>query len=55
MDRIMRLDASQLEGFLAEFRAEPGINELARNYMLMDRVLALSTRSPGRITSVPVE
>jgi hypothetical protein len=46
MDRIMRLDASQLEGFLAEFRAAPGINELARKYMLMDCVLALSTRNP---------
>lgn len=44
--RIMRLNASQLEGFLAEFRAEPGINELAREYMLMDCVLALSTRNP---------
>jgi hypothetical protein len=34
IDRIMRLNASQLEDFLAEFRAEPGINELAREYML---------------------
>lgn len=46
MDRIMRLDASQLEDFLAEFRAEPAINELAREYMLMDCVLALSTKNP---------
>jgi hypothetical protein len=46
VDRIMRLNASQLEGFLADFRAEPGINELARKYLLMDCVLALSTRSP---------
>jgi hypothetical protein len=42
----MRLNASQLESVLAAFRAEPGINELAREYMLMDCVLALSTRTP---------
>lgn len=46
MDRIMRLNASQLEGLLADFRAEPGINDLAREYMLMDCVLAISTRNP---------
>jgi hypothetical protein len=46
IDRMMRLNASQMESFLSEFRAELGINELARKHMLMDCVLALSTRSP---------
>jgi hypothetical protein len=46
IDRMMRLNASQLESVLAAFRAEPGINELTRKYMLMDCVLALSTRNP---------
>ncbi len=46
IDRMMRLNAPQLESFLATLRAEPGINEIARKDMLMDCVLALSTRNP---------
>jgi hypothetical protein len=46
IERIMRLNVSQMEIVLDALRAEPGINELAREYMLMDCVLALSMRNP---------
>jgi hypothetical protein len=46
IERMMRLNASQMESVLAALGAEPGINELAREYMRMDCVLALSTRNP---------
>jgi hypothetical protein len=46
IDWIMRLNASQMERVLAAFRGDPGINELARESMLMDCVLELSTKNP---------
>lgn len=46
IDRIITLNASQREAFLAQFRAAPGINEFTRRNMLMDWVTALSSKNP---------